>query len=114
MTIPSARIRIFFRISRSMDLTFPLLLGGLSFTPSSFPIQGHSFNGCIRNVKLNHAPLDMGSPIFNRNSRIGCGRKRDFCTKDLCGKNGKCVSSWDEATCVCEEEYVGKRCEIST
>jgi hypothetical protein len=96
-----------------MDLTSPLLLGGLSFTPSSFPIQGLSFNGCIRNVKLNHVPLDLGSPIFNQNTRIGCNAKRDFCSKDSCSNNSACVNSWNRSTCVCKEGFVGAKCEIS-
>ncbi|XP_028397978.1 cadherin EGF LAG seven-pass G-type receptor 2-like [Dendronephthya gigantea] len=99
---------------RSMDLTSPLVLGGLSVTPTSFPIQGKSFNGCIRNVRLNHAPLDLGDPIFNQNSKIGCNRKKDFCTDESCTQNGKCASSWEKATCVCQEKYAGKKCEIET
>lgn len=95
-----------------MDLTSPLVLGGLSFTPTSFPIQGQSFDGCIRNVRLNHVPLDLGDPIFNQDSEIGCSRKKNFCTEESCTKNGECASLWDNATCVCKEKYAGKTCEI--
>lgn len=104
---------VFFLVYRSMDLTSPLLLGGLSFTSTSFTIQGRGFDGCIRNVKLNHVPLDLGSPIFNQSTKIGCNRKRNFCTKDTCDKKGKCVSLWGTAACVCDDDYVGERCEIS-
>ena len=96
-----------------MDLTSPLLLGGLSFVPVNFPIQGLSFNGCIRNVRLNRVPLDLGNPIYNQNTKIGCEKKRDFCSKDTCSNNGKCTSSWDGATCACKQEFAGRKCEIS-
>lgn len=98
-----------FYFQRSMDLTSPLFLGGI---PSPTPyLRGLGFNGCIRNVRINEVPLDMGLPIYNRNTRIGCNRKRDFCKSDSCSQHGTCVNSWDRMICVCDEGYAGERCE---
>ena len=96
-----------------MDVTSPLLLGGLPFSPGEHPITPKSLDGCIRNVLVNQAPLNLGSPIAEKNTRVGCDAKKDFCVKNPCINQGKCISSWKSALCQCPEEFAGKTCEIS-
>ena len=58
-------------IFRSLDLTGPLLLGGVPDLPEDFPIRNRDFVGCIRNLIIDSKPIDMASFIANNGTAAG-------------------------------------------
>ncbi|KAL0195727.1 hypothetical protein M9458_009299, partial [Cirrhinus mrigala] len=49
----------------SLDLTGPLLLGGVPNLPEDFPIRNRDFVGCMRNLMIDSKSIDMASYIAN-------------------------------------------------
>ncbi|CAB1347378.1 unnamed protein product, partial [Coregonus sp. 'balchen'] len=80
---------------KSLDLTGPLLLGGVPNLPEDFPVRNRDFVGCMRNLSIDSKPTDMASFIANNGTTAGCPAKRNFCTKDLCQNGGVCVNKWN-------------------
>lgn len=68
---PSARGR--FRSPRSLDLTGPLLLGGVPDLPESFPVRTRHFVGCMRNLQVDSRHVDMADFIANNGTVPGRG-----------------------------------------
>ncbi len=58
-------------VCRSLDLTGPLLLGGVPNLPEDFPVQNRDFVGCIRNLTIDSKPIDMASFIANNGTLAG-------------------------------------------
>lgn len=58
---------------RSLDLTGPLLLGGVPDLPESFPVQTRHFVGCIRNLQVDSRHVDMADFIANNGTVPGMG-----------------------------------------
>uniref|UniRef100_A0A7N8YR41 Cadherin EGF LAG seven-pass G-type receptor 1 n=1 Tax=Mastacembelus armatus TaxID=205130 RepID=A0A7N8YR41_9TELE len=96
---------------KSLDLTGPLLLGGVPNLPEDFPVRNRDFVGCMRNLSIDSKPVDMDSYIANNGTTPGCPAKKNFCTKDLCQNGGVCVSKWNTYSCDCPTGYGGKNCE---
>uniref|UniRef100_A0A672SFX6 Cadherin EGF LAG seven-pass G-type receptor 1-like n=1 Tax=Sinocyclocheilus grahami TaxID=75366 RepID=A0A672SFX6_SINGR len=96
---------------KSLDLTGPLLLGGVPNLPEDFPVQKRDFVGCIRNLTIDSKPIDMASFIANNGTTAGCAAKHDFCSKIVCENGGVCVNRWNTHTCNCPIGYGGKNCE---
>uniref|UniRef100_A0A674AYK8 Cadherin EGF LAG seven-pass G-type receptor 1 n=1 Tax=Salmo trutta TaxID=8032 RepID=A0A674AYK8_SALTR len=96
---------------KSLDLTGPLLLGGVPNLPEDFPVRNRDFVGCMRNLSIDSQPTDMASFIANNGTTAGCPAKRNFCTKDLCQNRGVCVNKWNTYSCDCPLGYGGKNCD---
>uniref|UniRef100_A0A4W5NLX5 Cadherin EGF LAG seven-pass G-type receptor 1a n=1 Tax=Hucho hucho TaxID=62062 RepID=A0A4W5NLX5_9TELE len=96
---------------KSLDLTGPLLLGGVPNLPEDFPVKNRDFVGCMRNLSIDSKPTDMASFIANNGTTAGCPARRNFCTKDLCQNGGVCVNKWNTYSCDCPLGYGGKNCE---
>ncbi|XP_063053636.1 cadherin EGF LAG seven-pass G-type receptor 1 [Engraulis encrasicolus] len=96
---------------KSLDLTGPLLLGGVPDLPEDFPVRSRDYVGCMRNLVIDNKPMDMASYIANNGTAAGCDAKRDFCTKDVCRNGGVCVNKWDTYSCSCPLGFGGKNCE---
>uniref|UniRef100_A0A671YRW7 Cadherin EGF LAG seven-pass G-type receptor 1 n=1 Tax=Sparus aurata TaxID=8175 RepID=A0A671YRW7_SPAAU len=96
---------------KSLDLTGPLLLGGVPNLPEDFPVRNRDFVGCMRNLRIDSQPIDMASFIANNGTAEGCPAKKNFCTKVACQNGGLCVSKWNTYSCECPTGYGGKNCE---
>lgn len=62
-----------FLLSRSLDLTGPLLLGGVPDLPESFPVRTRHFVGCMRNLQVDSRHVDMADFIANNGTVPGMG-----------------------------------------
>lgn len=60
-------------LPRSLDLTGPLLLGGVPDLPESFPVQTRHFVGCMRNLQVDSRHVDMADFIANNGTVPGMG-----------------------------------------
>ena len=56
---------------RSLDLTGPLLLGGVPNLPEDFPVLNRDFVGCMGNLTIDSKPTDMASFIANNGTNAG-------------------------------------------
>lgn len=56
---------------RSLDLTGPLLLGGVPDLPEDFPVRNRDFVGCIRNLTIDSKPIDMAGFVANNGTAAG-------------------------------------------
>lgn len=56
---------------RSLDLTGPLLLGGVPNLPEDFPVRNRQFVGCMKNLRIDHQRVDMEDHIANNGSVPG-------------------------------------------
>lgn len=57
--------------ARSLDLTGPLLLGGVPDLPESFPVRTRHFVGCMRNLQVDSRHVDMADFIANNGTEPG-------------------------------------------
>uniref|UniRef100_A0AAQ5Y510 Cadherin EGF LAG seven-pass G-type receptor 1 n=1 Tax=Amphiprion ocellaris TaxID=80972 RepID=A0AAQ5Y510_AMPOC len=96
---------------KSLDLTGPLLLGGVPNLPEDFPVRNRDFVGCMRNLSIDSKPIDMASYVANNGTTAGCAAKKNFCTNEVCQNGGVCVSRWNTYSCDCPTGYGGKNCE---
>uniref|UniRef100_A0A6Q2Z0R2 Cadherin EGF LAG seven-pass G-type receptor 1a n=1 Tax=Esox lucius TaxID=8010 RepID=A0A6Q2Z0R2_ESOLU len=96
---------------KSLDLTGPLLLGGVPNLPEDFPVQNRDFVGCMRDLTIDSELVDMASYVANNGTAAGCTAKKDFCTKSVCLNGGVCVNKWSTYSCDCPLGYGGKNCE---
>uniref|UniRef100_A0A8C6UYA7 Cadherin EGF LAG seven-pass G-type receptor 1a n=1 Tax=Neogobius melanostomus TaxID=47308 RepID=A0A8C6UYA7_9GOBI len=96
---------------KSLDLTGPLLLGGVPNLPEDFPVRNRDFVGCMRNLSIDSKPIDMDGYIANNGTTAGCPAKKNFCSTDVCQNGGVCHSKWDTYSCECPTGYGGKNCE---
>lgn len=65
-------LSVFF-IPRSLDLTGPLLLGGVPDLPENFPVRMRHFVGCMRNLQVDSRHVDMADFIANNGTVPGTG-----------------------------------------
>uniref|UniRef100_A0A3Q1F1Z1 Cadherin EGF LAG seven-pass G-type receptor 1 n=1 Tax=Acanthochromis polyacanthus TaxID=80966 RepID=A0A3Q1F1Z1_9TELE len=96
---------------KSLDLTGPLLLGGVPNLPEDFPVRNRDFVGCMRNLSIDSKPIDMASYIANNGTTAGCAAKKNFCLNEVCQNGGVCISKWNTYSCDCPTGYGGKNCE---
>lgn len=56
---------------RSLDLTGPLLLGGVPNLPENFPVTHRDFVGCMRDLYIDNKRIDLASYIANNGTAAG-------------------------------------------
>ncbi|XP_012927900.2 cadherin EGF LAG seven-pass G-type receptor 1 isoform X1 [Heterocephalus glaber] len=96
---------------KSLDLTGPLLLGGVPNLPEDFPVSNRQFVGCMRNLSIDGQNVDMAGFIANNGTRAGCAAQTDFCKGTVCQHGGTCVNRWSTYLCRCPLRFGGKNCE---
>ncbi|XP_017706232.1 PREDICTED: cadherin EGF LAG seven-pass G-type receptor 1 [Rhinopithecus bieti] len=96
---------------KSLDLTGPLLLGGIPNLPEDFPVHNRQFVGCMRNLSVDGKNVDMAGFIANNGTREGCAARRNFCDGRRCQNGGTCVNRWNMYLCECPLRFGGKNCE---
>uniref|UniRef100_A0A671R1N7 Cadherin EGF LAG seven-pass G-type receptor 1-like n=1 Tax=Sinocyclocheilus anshuiensis TaxID=1608454 RepID=A0A671R1N7_9TELE len=96
---------------KSLDLTGPLLLGGVPNLPEDFPIWNRDFVGCMRNLMIDSKSIDMASYIANNGTTEGCPAKKNFCYEGLCQHGAQCENKWNTYFCDCPEGRGGKNCD---
>ncbi|KAM6973322.1 cadherin EGF LAG seven-pass G-type receptor 1-like [Aplochiton taeniatus] len=96
---------------KSLDLTGPLLLGGVPNLPEDFPVRNRNFVGCIKDLAIDSKPVDMASHVSNNGTIAGCPARQDFCATAACLNGGVCVNKWSTYSCDCPLGYGGKNCE---
>ncbi|KAK1327627.1 hypothetical protein QTO34_012916 [Cnephaeus nilssonii] len=74
---------------KSLDLTGPLLLGGVPNLPEDFPVRSRQFVGCMRNLTIDGRSVDMAGFIANNGTRAGCAAQRNFCEGNLVPERGQ-------------------------
>ncbi|NWI40027.1 CELR2 protein, partial [Picathartes gymnocephalus] len=98
-------------LCRSLDLTGPLLLGGVPTLPESFPIHSRHFVGCMRHLHIDQRPVDMAAFIANNGTLPGCPPKKTLCDTNTCHNGGTCVHEWGGFSCRCLLGFGGKTCQ---
>ncbi|XP_010072904.1 PREDICTED: cadherin EGF LAG seven-pass G-type receptor 3-like, partial [Pterocles gutturalis] len=79
---------------KSLDLTGPLLLGGVPNLPENFPVTHRDFVGCMRDLYIDSKRIDLASYIANNGTAAGCHAKHTFCDSSPCKNGGTCSVSW--------------------
>ncbi|XP_048219002.1 cadherin EGF LAG seven-pass G-type receptor 2 isoform X2 [Perognathus longimembris pacificus] len=95
---------------KSLDLTGPLLLGGVPDLPESFPVRMRHFVGCMRNLQVDSQHVDMADFIANNGTIPGCPTKKNVCDSNTCHNGGTCVNQWDTFSCECPLGFGGRSC----
>ncbi|KAI7790755.1 cadherin EGF LAG seven-pass G-type receptor 2 precursor [Triplophysa rosa] len=96
---------------RSLDLTGPLLLGGVPKLPEDFPVQNRQFIGCMKELRVDDRHVDMAGFIANNGTLPGCSVRRHVCSNNPCVNGGSCVDLWGSFTCRCPLGFGGHKCE---
>ncbi|XP_063309266.1 cadherin EGF LAG seven-pass G-type receptor 2 isoform X2 [Pelobates fuscus] len=96
---------------KSLDLTGPLLLGGIPNLPEGFPVTHRYFVGCMKDLVIDNKSMDLEEYIANNGTITGCPAKRNQCEVERCQHGGTCVNRWDGYSCECALGYGGKDCE---
>ncbi|XP_077101784.1 cadherin EGF LAG seven-pass G-type receptor 2-like [Siphateles boraxobius] len=96
---------------KSLDLTGPLLLGGVPKLPEEFPVANRQFIGCIKDLRIDERHIDMAGFIANNGTLAGCSAKRHFCSNNPCLNGGSCVNLWGSFRCDCALGFGGRNCE---
>uniref|UniRef100_A0A8B9IZ00 Cadherin EGF LAG seven-pass G-type receptor 3 n=1 Tax=Amazona collaria TaxID=241587 RepID=A0A8B9IZ00_9PSIT len=95
---------------KSLDLTGPLLLGGVPNLPENFPVTHRDFVGCMRDLYIDSKRVDLASYIANNGTAAGCHAKHTFCDSSPCKNGGTCSVSWGTFSCLCPVGFGGKDC----
>ncbi|XP_031231049.1 cadherin EGF LAG seven-pass G-type receptor 2 isoform X1 [Mastomys coucha] len=95
---------------KSLDLTGPLLLGGVPDLPESFPVRMRHFVGCMKDLQVDSRHVDMADFIANNGTVPGCPTKKIVCDSNTCHNGGTCVNQWDAFSCECPLGFGGKSC----
>lgn len=97
---------------RSLDLSGPMLVGGLPRLSREFQSRSMDFVGCIRNLEIDHRFVDLMYPMFAHKSDSKCTQKQETCKKKNSCENGNCIDGLNGPHCICHEGFVGKHCSI--
>jgi hypothetical protein len=81
-----------FCFHRSLDLTGPLLLGGVPDLPENFPVRMRHFVGCMRNLQVDSRHIDMADFIANNGTVPGTGAWGWGPGWELDAKEGPCLA----------------------
>lgn len=73
---------------RSLDLTGPLLLGGVPNLPENFPVTHRDFVGCMRDLYIDSKRIDLASYIANNGTTTGTSTS-DPCQRLSSGVRGR-------------------------
>ncbi|XP_062825903.1 cadherin EGF LAG seven-pass G-type receptor 3 isoform X4 [Anolis carolinensis] len=95
---------------KSLDLTGPLLLGGVPNLPENFPVEHREFVGCMRDLYIDSKRIDLASYIANNGTSTGCHAKHSYCDSNPCKNSGTCIVGWSSFTCECPIGFGGKDC----
>ncbi|XP_076057185.1 putative neural-cadherin 2 [Oratosquilla oratoria] len=106
--------------ARILNTPAPLQVGGLSHPPPyhhSFawpiPVPAFSFEGCIKEVRVNGELYDLGPSVESHASHAGC--QTDACRAVDCGLHGSCsISTTSVPTCECQPGWSGADCRLPT
>ncbi|XP_068110920.1 cadherin EGF LAG seven-pass G-type receptor 3 [Hyperolius riggenbachi] len=98
---------------KSLDLTGPLLLGGVPNLPENFPVTHREFIGCMKDLYIDSRKIDLASYIANNGTNPGCHGKQPFCDSNPCKNGGTCSALWGTYTCDCPLGFGGKDCRIA-
>uniref|UniRef100_A0A9J8CP41 Cadherin EGF LAG seven-pass G-type receptor 2 n=2 Tax=Cyprinus carpio TaxID=7962 RepID=A0A9J8CP41_CYPCA len=96
---------------KSLDLTGPLLLGGVPKLPEEFPVRNRQYVGCMKDLRIDQRHIDMAGFIANNGTLAGCSAKRHFCGTNPCLNGGSCVNLWGSFRCDCPLGFGGRNCE---
>ncbi|XP_035376437.1 cadherin EGF LAG seven-pass G-type receptor 2 isoform X2 [Electrophorus electricus] len=96
---------------KSLDLTGPLLLGGVPRLPEDFPVHNRQFVGCMKDLRVDSRSIDMAAYIANNGTLPGCSAKRQFCINNPCLNGGACVNLWGSFRCDCPLGFGGRMCD---
>lgn len=91
----------------------PLYFGGVPSLDVIFAISGqvssHDFVGCMRDVYLNGAMLDLSTALMKSGIISGCPRIPDKTCPQVCGSS--CVDKWFTRLCQCSDGVdIDERC----
>ncbi|XP_066994105.2 protocadherin-like wing polarity protein stan [Anabrus simplex] len=95
---------------RFLDLTGPLQIGGLPSLPTSFQVHTKDFVGCISDLYIDNAFVDLNGFVADNGTIAGCPEKRAFCQSNPCHHGAKCIEGWGTYLCECTEGWSGKDC----
>uniref|UniRef100_A0A7N4PQZ0 Cadherin EGF LAG seven-pass G-type receptor 3 n=2 Tax=Sarcophilus harrisii TaxID=9305 RepID=A0A7N4PQZ0_SARHA len=98
---------------KSLDLTGPLLLGGVPNLPENFPVSHKEFVGCMRDLFIDSRRVDMAAFVANNGTIPGCHAKRAFCVSSPCQNGGTCSDGWAGFRCDCPVGFGGKDCGLA-
>ncbi|XP_071982915.1 cadherin EGF LAG seven-pass G-type receptor 3 isoform X3 [Engystomops pustulosus] len=98
---------------KSLDLTGPLLLGGVPNLPENFPVTHREFIGCMKDLYIDSRKIDLASYIANNGTSAGCNAKQSYCDPNPCKNGGNCTVAWGTYTCACPLGFGGKDCKIA-
>ncbi|KAH0630148.1 hypothetical protein JD844_012822 [Phrynosoma platyrhinos] len=72
---------------KSLDLTGPLLLGGVPNLPENFPVEHREFVGCMRDLYIDNKRIDLASYIANNGTSTAMHHPHNF--------HGNSILFWD-------------------
>ncbi|CAO2633507.1 Cadherin EGF LAG seven-pass G-type receptor 3 [Lemmus lemmus] len=98
---------------KSLDLTGPLLLGGVPNLPENFPVSHKDFIGCMRDLHIDGRRMDMAAFVANNGTTAGCQAKLHFCASGPCKNSGFCSERWGGFSCDCPVGFGGKDCRLT-
>ncbi|CAK8686091.1 unnamed protein product [Clavelina lepadiformis] len=95
----------------SLDLTSPLLLGGVPNLPEAYQVHSKAFRGCLRDLIVDEELVDFEDSIDNHGSGVGCPQMDTQCPAGWCYNQAKCDFNWNKYKCKCEDGFTGSRCQ---
>ncbi|XP_017658689.1 cadherin EGF LAG seven-pass G-type receptor 3 isoform X2 [Nannospalax galili] len=98
---------------KSLDLTGPLLLGGVPNLPENFPVSHKDFTGCMRDLHIDGRRVDMAAFVANNGTVAGCQARLHFCDSGPCKNSGICSERWGGFSCDCPVGFGGKDCRLT-
>lgn len=109
------------KVNVTVDRNSKVSLRTMSITSGSDYFIGGSriesgFRGCMRNIEIASAPVDLGNLDSGNVNLVSIGscKIKDRCTPNPCEHNGRCDQDWNNFYCDCDKTgYKGAVCHIS-